>query len=170
MYLRWLSVWFHFSIEKFSQNSHFLNHFLLLFCYSRLNFSPFALLHPPHPALPQSIPTDLSYPITVSTVMRSGDLKTLDDNNYVHRPDRKRSDTAYWKCELKENKARLPTILENENASVFVNSSASSHPSQPSKPKVYQALTDTYKRWLLIHKSLRALIIDSLVGDSYLSQ
>ena len=40
-----------------------LNYFLLLFYYSCPNFSPFALLHPSHPLLPQTIPTLLSMPM-----------------------------------------------------------------------------------------------------------
>ena len=43
-------------------------------------------------------------------------LKIVDGNNYVYHLDRICSDKkTYWKCEVREYKARLHTILENGN-------------------------------------------------------
>ena len=50
----------------------------------------------------------------VSTVMsRCGDLKILADNNYIDLIEK--TVINYWKCEIRERKARLHTILENDN-------------------------------------------------------
>ena len=50
----WIKKWF---VRKPTFERDFL---LLLFYYSCPNFFPFAILHPAHPPLPESIPTPLS--------------------------------------------------------------------------------------------------------------
>ena len=53
----------------------------------------------------------------VFTVKRKcGGLKIADAYNYIYQLDRKCSDRkTYWKCEIREYKGRLHTLLENGN-------------------------------------------------------
>lgn len=38
----------------------------------------------------------------------------MGDYNYVHWLDRKYGDRTYWRCEIRQCKAKLHTILEND--------------------------------------------------------
>lgn len=52
---------------------------------------------------------------------RHAGLKIVDDDNYIYQLDRKNSDKAYWKCEIRECGARsYYTIPKNDNISVTV--------------------------------------------------
>ena len=59
----------------------------------------------------------------VCTVKRKCDgLNIVDANNYVYQLDRKCSDKkTYWKCEIREYKGRLHTLLENGNILAVAN-------------------------------------------------
>lgn len=41
--------------------------------------------------------------------------KLVDDFNFVYRIDRKYSEETNWKCENRECKARVHSMLENDN-------------------------------------------------------
>ena len=56
---------------------------------------------------------------------RHGGLKIVDDNNSVRKYGDKKT---YWKCETRECKARLHTILENDNKAVCKSFSKPRHP------------------------------------------
>lgn len=88
------------------------------------------------------------------TVMsRYGGIKLVNDN-YIYWLNRKYGDKkTYWKCKIREYKARFHTILENDNVSVCETfSEQSSLP--PIKTKIFQAITNE-KRWLLTRNSLQ---------------
>ena len=73
----------------------------------------------------------------IYTVMSSHScLKIVDDNNYIYQPGRKYGDKTYWKCEIREWKARLHTALENDNIPVCKSFREHSHLFHLSKPKV----------------------------------
>ena len=72
----------------------------------------------------------------VYTVMsRHSDLKIVDDKNYIYWLDRKYGDKTYWKCEIRQCKARWHAILDNDDVLVCKSFGKHNYPSHPSKLK-----------------------------------
>lgn len=87
---------------------------------------------------------------------RQGGLKIVDDNSY----------TADCKAPYT---SRLHLLLESDRRSVCKSFGEPCDSSHLSKPKVYQAVQNTEEAATNSSQSLRALIIDSLVGNGHLS-
>lgn len=80
----------------------------------------------------------LGLKMVYTVVSKCVGIKIVDDNNCVYGPDRKYGDKqTYWKCEKRGCKARLHTILENDNVAVRKSFGEHRHPSHPLGPKVY---------------------------------
>ena len=90
---------------------------------------------------------------------RQGGVKTVDNNNYICWLHRKYGDKTYWKCQLREHKARLYTMLANDNIWVILQQAQSFH---LPKPKVYQAIVNVNEEASNSQQSSRALIIEFL--------
>ena len=89
-----------------------------------------------------------------------GGLKLVDDLNFIYRINRKYGPKTYWKCENADCKARLHTVLENDNLSVCKTFGEHCHPSNPSKPKICRAKAILKAQATTSQASARSLIAE----------
>ncbi|XP_068208538.1 uncharacterized protein [Palaemon carinicauda] len=96
-------------------------------------------------------------PHTVKTI-RGGE-KLVDDNNFVYRIDRTLESKTYWKCEIKNCKARVHTLLESEgDIAICKTVGEHSHSGNPTKPNVYSTLAKMKENATNSQLSARSLI------------
>ena len=65
-------------------------------------------------------------------------VKLVNDDNHVYRIKKKYNEKTYWKCEVKQCKARVHTLLEGQEIIIISKSNGEHcHPSNPMRTKVY---------------------------------
>ena len=99
-------------------------------------------------------------PHTVKT--SHGGEKLVDDSNFVYRIDRTLEMKKYWKCEVKNCKARVHTTSDSEGLIVICKTVGDhSHSANPTKPKVYGTLARMKESAKESQLSARSLIANA---------
>ncbi len=88
---------------------------------------------------------------------RGGD-KLVDDQNFIYRHERKYQDKTYWKCDVKNCKARVHTLVNNEVISICKTVGEHTHPSNPNQPKTQEAIAKMKENALNCQIVSRSLI------------
>ena len=70
---------------------------------------------------------------------RRGGAKLVDNGNYIYRLDRKYREKTYWKCEVKQCKARVHTTHKDDTLSICAAFGDHCHSSNPIKPTICKA-------------------------------
>ena len=60
-----------------------------------------------------------------------GCAKLVDNGNYIYRLDRKYGEKTYWKCEVKQSKARVHTTHKDDTLSICAAFDDHCHSSNP---------------------------------------
>ena len=89
-----------------------------------------------------------------------GGQKLIDDLNYMYRLEKKYGPKTYWKCDNTDCRSRVHTVIENETLTISKVLNEHCHPSNPSKPKIYEAKAILKEEATNSQTSVRSLIVE----------